>query len=866
MLSSAKSSPTTAAVKQRMAAEQEHKEQLSSPTHGSPAAILPQQRPSNEPAVQQPALHKRRVLVRRVPSPAEPAADVASPPPGGRRRVLLVRRPEQRDKQSPLPPLPIHNAASASNTLQATIPSPHMASVAVSSSGVSAIRERRSLSRVAASSAAFSAFQSALASRVDRPAAALCMTNASDEYRARMERAAVNEQEKRIARQAAAAHIDAKLTAADEEGGLPLPWEQSLRGATNHSVGVGGLFSGLYCKITQADMREMEILRSVKAITEQPTLATQPTNRAKAARIVRPMAAADTQHSAAATQLMDEAARLRQLSRLGTLGSKGRARATQQSGSTDREEQTAAQDEEDATLRLGDLIIRGTPLFDNLDPPSPSALARAAASDSKLALGHVSLNEADNTVVSPQANVDASLTFNLSSDSLTFQHVNFPHDKRSQHVTLHNSSRWSLHFAFSRLSHQSAFEMCSPGLPARSAFVLSHPVGHVLPLSSIAVCVTFCPPAAGVWVERWRLTQIDYDGESQPLADATFMLVGSSYPTLAPRNTAAASQWCHDSSGPSLLTSSVEQLGWQNAEVSASALSASHSPADVLSVAELRLAFCRANDSRRLHFHHWLLPEWLRLWHDVRRLHRPLDQQRMEWQLSAQQIEQAIERLPRRHKQRQSALTARLSELLALAAVRPAPHPARQTLLASLLSALATALPAFASQLRLVHKNSLPPPWENRARARETQLMALEDTAATAAMGRETDEQRQQRDGDGVDGEQQQQPLPAQQQPEEAARAHELEERADSEWRQRQSDYQQRLENESRLVIAAIVNAFEACAGAMGSDQPPPEAEQLSEDAPRAQLLPVAFPTLVVETEPEPVQEKGKARAVKAKK
>ena len=38
----------------------------------------------------------------------------------------------------------------------------------------------------------------------------------------------IGDQERRIAREAAAVHSVERLTAKEEDGGLPLPWEQSL--------------------------------------------------------------------------------------------------------------------------------------------------------------------------------------------------------------------------------------------------------------------------------------------------------------------------------------------------------------------------------------------------------------------------------------------------------------------------------------------------------------------------------------------------------------------------------------------------------------------------------------------------------------
>ena len=878
------------AGKQRFKAGHEEKEQLS---NAADTVALSQQQQAESEQSQQSALQKRRLIVRRLPSPrarSPTSAAASSPfqPPlsaatssqlNGRRRVLVVRRSDNDMTHSVLPPISGHPPAT-SQPSDSRLPSPHVPPAPLPSAGLSSLRERRILSRVAASSSAFSSFQSALAARVSRSASALCMTNASDEYRVRMERAAINEQSKRIARQAAAAHIDDQLTAADEEGGLPLPWEQSLRGATNHSVGVGGLFSGLYCKITQADMKEMEIVRSVKLIEEQPALSTQqPHARARGSRAARALAAAGGHQSVAAVRLMDEAARLQQLSRLGTLGSKGKVHRTQHGSLDDSIEHAVPHDEDEATLRLGDLIVRGTPLFDNLEPPPRLAPSATVGADSELqsAAGHTSGKTAgmectDESGVLQSLRVDLPLSFVLSCSSVKFQQIHFPRDKQSAHISLHNTTHSTLHFAFNRLSYRCAFEQCSPQLPARSAYVLSHPTGVVLPRACIDLCVTFSPPSFGVWIERWQLQQIDHDGESQSVADTTVTLTGSSHPTLANHNRLSATQPSADSSARTKQQYSLDALSGSTA-------------VDSLSDGELRCAFSRANGGLRLHYHRSLVTEWRRLWHDVRMLHRPLDRQRMEWQLSAQQIERAIEQLPRRHRHRQPALHGRLTELQALAAVVPSPHPARLAVLSSLISSLATALPPFASQLCLLHKHTLTPPWEVRAREAERQLMERED-----AMGHMTDEQREQvameqrareqQEEDEQYGEQQQQSAAeavevSEEQRRvlderakrrlEAAHVREVEQRADAEWRQRHDEYKQQLERESKPVLAGIIAAFEARAGAIGSDQPPPDTEQLSADAKQQVQLAVSFPTLVLEPE-ESVHEKGKGKAVKAKK
>ena len=795
--------------------------------------------------------------------------------------------------------------------------SPRVAAVVsvVPSVSLSSTRERRVLARASASSAAFSAFQSALASRVLRPAESLCMTNASDEYRQRQERAALNEHEKRIARQAAATHITLadKLTAAQSEGGLPLPWEQSLRGATNHSVGVGGLFSGLYCRITQPDMKEMEIVRSVKIIDEQPLLSTKPRGRGKGGKAARQWAGADgrqsaQQQSVAALQLVEEAGRLQQLSRLGTLGVRSKAKATGQ-------EQTAAVDDaaaedEEAMLRLGDLIVRGTPLFDGIEPPPlPSKAATEAALLTSRG-GDSAADEAGVSAVSEQQSVGAevALSFVLSRSNVAFQQRHFPGSKCSAFVTVHNPTASTLQFAFSRLPHHSAFDACSPHLPGRSSFVLSHPAGYVLPRSSLELCVTFAPSAAGVWTERWLVEHTDRDGESHTLAPATLSITGTSQATVAPHNnnnnnTNSNTPYSRGGQTPPSAPHTLRSIRQEETVAasfhSSSSLSSSELPSaprpSTLPDSELRSAFCAANSSRRLHFHRSLMAHWWSLWSDVRQLHRPLDRQRMEWRLSAQQIEHAIDQLPRRHKPRQAALHARLEELQALAAVVPTPHPARVALLASLLAALASGLPAFASQLRLVHKHTQPPPWETRARDRERRLMEFEDS-----LGHMADEQqrvtaaeqqrRQQQDRDELSNEldriqhQRQQQQQTSGEPtvvgsaglaaptgdraaelDDAARVRESDQRMDAEWRQRDAEWRQRLESESRLVLAAIIGAFGARAGAIGSDQPPPDAEQLPVEAAHDCQLPVAFPALIIEPEPE-ADSKGKGKAGKAKK
>ena len=84
----------------------------------------------------------------------------------------------------------------------------------------------------------------------------------------KVERASISDQQRRIAREAAAQHSVDRLTDKEEDGGLALPWEQSLRGAAVHEVQVGHLFSGLYCRITQPSMDEMSIIRTSKQLRE----------------------------------------------------------------------------------------------------------------------------------------------------------------------------------------------------------------------------------------------------------------------------------------------------------------------------------------------------------------------------------------------------------------------------------------------------------------------------------------------------------------------------------------------------------------------------------------------------------------------
>ena len=151
-------------------------------------------------------------------------------------------------------------------------------------------REARILAAVSASANEWSQFQSSLASRVNRDESLLCLTNAGDEWRMKQERSMLYEQKKRIARQAAAQHTTTNIqlslpSAATIDGdnnndsnnpdtdiqglsGTALPWEQSLRGAVNHSIQIGNMFTGLYCIVGQTEMKDMQIIRSNKQIQE----------------------------------------------------------------------------------------------------------------------------------------------------------------------------------------------------------------------------------------------------------------------------------------------------------------------------------------------------------------------------------------------------------------------------------------------------------------------------------------------------------------------------------------------------------------------------------------------------------------------
>ena len=909
------SMPSTS--KQRVQAEYDEKEQLSAASATGTDELPTAERNDTSPADRtEPSKQTRRLLVRRSPATARHSASATEQPSSAlpnralpsaasphstapsRRRVLLVRRSATDSRHSPLPPISRHDGATAHTAHS----SPREPTAAAPSATAASTRERRILSRLSASSAAFSAFQSALASRVARPAASLCTTHSSDEYRLRVERAGLNEHDRRIARQLAAAHFDSKgAAAAESEGGLALPWEQSLRGATNHSVGVGGLFSGLYCNITQADMRQMEIVRSVKLITEQPALGTAPQQRSRAGRTSG--AAAGCDQSAAAVRLLDEAGRLHQLSRLVTLGSQA-GRPSRRSAVDGSREQAACSEQQatsdEASLRLGDLIVRGTPLFDDLDPTARLAESdKAGAADVDrlplLAPTAQSESHADGGGAVESLSGATPAAFVLSSGSLAVQQTHFPHAVHSAPFTLHNPTHSTLHFTFCRLSQQSAFDECSAALAARPAFVLSPSSGYVLPRATIRLCATFCPPAAGLWVERWQLRHVDHDGEAPPLADAALTLAGSSRPPPVPHNTAGADKQSHTQlSGSTLQERFTVARAHSVVDAplvdSLPSFSASASASLFRSSAALRSAFCSANGSGRLHFHGWLWPRWTTLWSDVRQLHRPLDRQRMQWQLSAEHIERSIEQLPARHRQQQPALLARLRELQALSAVVPSPDPTRSALLSSLLSALSAALPPFASQLRLLHKHSQQPPWTVRAQAAERSTMEWEDSA-----GHMTDEQRQQASDERRARQQQNEQreeeaeqalvegVPQQElddsavaggadagerakRLEEAAWTRQAEEREDGEWRQRDGEYRQRLEAECGLVLLGLVRAFEQRAGAMGSEQPPLHVEQVAADTREATQLPVAFPSLAIELEPEPAPDKSKGKASKGKR
>ena len=723
----------------------------------------------------------RRVLIRReaadkAASPilsSFPTEEVSAlPPPPSRHRILVARPSPSTSTASSgiLPPLPSAQHRQSSSQKHSTTsrkpstsvseaispftsarpppprppspsppppaPSPpsHMSTAWQVSARSNAVRDRRVLQRVATVRENFSSFQSSLAGRVGRSPSSLCVTNAGEEYRMRVERAMIGDQERRIAREAAAVHSAERLTRKEEEGGLALPWEQSLRGATSHSVQVGNLFSGLYCHITQPEMKEMEIVRTTKQIEEadeddgdvlssmNPSASTlSAVQQRQRRRSIKAQKAAKS-GSSQLIGLVQEAARLQQLIRLAQLGSRDQRRGenaedpSQQGGFIN-----AGNNEVDRRdrLKLADLLIKGTPLFSDLLPPPPPPPPPAVDEDESPQLtareaGETqrSLKGEESTSIAPSLFLSCSL---LSFSGLVF----YPGELQSRHLQLHNQSNSTLHFEWVDAGEREG--------TTASPFLLSPSSHYVLPHSSLSLCVTFAPPSCGVFRQRMRLVQVDGDdeGEEELRGEVELRLEGVSRdPTLvdeAFRGVEARREvmsGLHSHMGG--LVSSVVK-GW---------VTSIHAPSPLPS--EQRLQFTRMNREQRLHFHPSLIGQWWEVWEKVKSLYPPLTRPHLQWNLSVEALRGAIEAVPPRHRSLVPSLLERVELLSTASKERPPIHPARAHLLSSLLKEVVRSLPSFAGSLRSSLQVNEGKPWERRAAERKAN--EVDPSAITTAV------------------------------------------------------------------------------------------------------------------------------------
>ena len=657
-------------------------------------------------------------------------------------------------------------------------------------------RDGRVLRRVEAAGREFAAFESGLAARVRRSASELCMTNAAEEHRLRVESAMLSEQERRIAREAAARHAG-RLTLREDDGGLSLPWEQSLRGAVSHSQQVGNMFSGLYCRITQPEMKEMEIVRTTRQIAQetgssssrqqqsQPPL--QPADRGRLT-----LSAAARGGGGGGGGLVEEAARLAQLTRLTMLGRRHGARLRggrrkQQAGNEGDGEQA-----EEAGSGLSELIVVGRPLFEQLTPPPLSPSPATAAADSGGAVGSelkaAEGREDDGSLAA------ASPVLMLSHSLLSFHSRRDGQAVQSLPLLLHNASARTRHFTWTAAAASSS---SSPS----SCFLLSPHSGCVLPHSSLPLCASFAPPACGSYRQTLKLQLRDEDGE----AEGEEAQAGQAATAALGLSVLVLTGSCDEHTRAERAEEGERAKAGVLRELLALppvAQRPQSSPPPPLAASAERLLFTQRNGAARLHFHRALMPHWRLLWEEVKSRHRPLQRAAMQWSLQAEELRAAIAALPARHQQPHSSaadgLLSRYDALRLQAEERPQPQPARCRLLASLLAAFAAALPPFAVGLRL-----------EQARRRTEQQQAGDGALQAAAAA--------------TDGE---------------------------------AELRQELEAESGRVLSAALSHFAAAARPEGSEEAPERGDE-AEEAGGLLLLP--FRALRTEAESEPPAVDGKA-------
>ena len=827
----------------------------------------------------------RRLLIARpseVAAAASPASSSSERPSVRFPSLLPLKAAAQSVGPSPLldsPPTPASSSPSPSTSL-CPLPS-------LRSSSPSLSREGRVLLRHARVGVSFSVFQSALAARVGRAASALCVTNAGEEHRMRVERASIGEQQRRIAREAAAQHSVDRLTEVEEDGGLALPWEQSLRGAAVHEVQVGHLFSGLYCRITQPSMDDMEIIRTTKQITEAAeaedaeakaeerlTAQATPQRTAAAAAAVarssrrlhgRPLRGggasalrAQPSSSRALLSLVEEATRLQQLTRLAQLGASQHSRRSSTTDRRRRQTEDAEEVEEEAEwegqweggsaagsrLKLGDLLIRGTRLFDDLQPPP---LREGGAGQEKRWTAQPSAPSASSPLLTSPLPPPSLSSASAASPSVLLacpSLLSFPArswyegDVDSGVVELFNCTDRTLHFDVLAVDEEGS-ELPSVG-GYSGPFLVSHPSHHLLPHSSFSLLITFAPPACGMYRQRLRVVQVDGDSDAEGCEEVELVLEGvSAEPTLVDgwaRSAAACSRVMSDlHSDPSALLTSLVG-GWVG-DVAA--------PRPATS--EERAVFSRLNRSAGLHFHPSLASAWWALWEDIRALHRPLQRPSMQWNLHVERLQVALQQISTQHRSAVPALQLRLDRLREAAHERPPLHPTRTALLSALLSSIALALPPFAIDLRASLGLSEQPPWEQRRAERERQAKEREEQRLqSAALSHPTAAaQSNAEGGEGADREGR---------PSAAELVHgvgatlwaaedavlvgglsagaaaaaldavtDAELLADADWRERESRCSRELQAEAAAVLSAALALFAARATPMGSDAAPME-------------------------------------------
>ena len=684
------------------------------------------------------------------------------------------------------------------------------------------MRDRRVLQKVASVRESFSTFQSSLAGRVGRSPSSLCVTNAGEEYRMRVERAMIGDQERRIAREAAAASTSVeRLTS--EGGGRrvwPLPWEQSLRGAASHSVQVGNLFSGLYCHITQPEMKEMEIIRTTKQIEEadeeEGEVQPHPPNPLAPRRRSSFKAKAKSS-SSHLIGLVQEAARLQQLIRLAQLGRREAPRAR-----GDEEELpqlggvlSGRAEEADgrSRLKLADLLIKGTPLFSDLHPPPPPppppTVEEAFAQSSPQEAAEVGRPlGAERSSSSPSLFLSCRV---LSFSGLVF----YPGEVQSRHLQLHNMTDSTLHFEWVDTAGRADEDAMSA-----SPFLLSPSSHYVLPHSSLSLCVTFAPLSCGVFRQRMRLVRVDGDDEEGEVKqeEVELRLEGVSRdPTLvdeAIRGVEARREvmtQLHSHVG-GLLSSVVK--GWVTSL-----------PAPPPPPSEQRLLFTRVNGAAPLYFHPSLIEQWWEVWESVKALYPPLTRPHLQWDLSVEALRGAIEAVPFRHRSLVPSLISRVDELTSASKERPPIHPARVHLFSSLLKEVARTLPSFAESLRTSMQLNEPSPWERRAAEKKvTEVDLLSPASATPSLPDATVAVAGAVTVAAVAVVAESQPQPSLDTAAPSVVVSPLtaeEERLDSEWRERSLRYEEDLRVETSAVLSAAFAHFASQAQPEGSDAAP---------------------------------------------